>query len=389
MTEKLFWIHPYKTQFEAKVIKITESGVILDKTLFYPRSGNQANDIGHVILNEEKFEIKEVISEGGEIIHELPHKELKKFNIGDRIKGKIDWENRYGLMKAHTSQHILSALIKNKYGIDTSRAFIEKEEILIQLEKEIDKKHLEDVLNEFLSICTIENLEINSKVYSDIETQKLGSKLRGRIMDNDQIRVIEIEKLDFNCCGGTHVKNSTEIGPILIIDFKKNTDIKYILGNKAIKRIAQLNTDLLTLSNNLNVSLDKIISNVEKFIEMNHDLLLDREQLLAKLLKLKFMNPDLKFTHINIYLLNLEIEYNILKRLLTELPQDSLFIIQSEKNKIRIISNSENVKSNEIIDILIEKYRGKGGGNPKNAQCLLKNAPNNILEDIQNIIKKK
>ncbi len=387
MTEKLYWKHPYDTQFEAKVVKIIKEGIILDKTLFYPRSGNQANDIGQIIFNDEKFEVKKVYSEGEEIIHEIHPGELKKFKVGNRIKGILDWENRYALMKAHTSQHILSALFKNKYGINTARAFIEREKVLIQLENDVEKCQLQEVLIEFFSICTLKNIQIKPKIFSLDEAQELGNKLRGNFPSGDLIRIVEIENLDLNCCGGTHIKNSIEIGPILIIEFKKNRDIKYLLGNRAIQRFSQINMELLNLSDKLNTTLENYTRDVKKIIELNQNLQAYQELLISEFFKQKLLNPDLKINNIKLYLINMKIEYKFLKKILDQLPENTLLLIKSEEKKVRIISNTDKIKSDDIAEQLIKNYHGKGGGNPRNAQCLLEREPKDIIRDIQSFIK--
>jgi alanyl-tRNA synthetase len=387
MTEKLYWKHPYDTQFEAIVVKVIKEGIILDKTLFYPRSGNQANDIGQIIFNDEKFEVKNVFSEGEEIIHEILPEKLKKFKVGDRVKGVLNWENRYALMKAHTSQHILSALFKNKYEINTSRAFIEREEVMIQLEKDVEEYQLKEVLIEFFTLCTLKNMEIKPSLFSLDEAQELGKNLRGNFPSGDLIRIVEIENLDLNCCGGTHIRNSTEIGPILIIEFKKNRDIKYLLGNKAIQRLSQINMELMNLSDILNAPLENYARDVMKVIELNQTLLTYQELLISEFFKQKILNPDAEINDFKLYLINMEIEYKSLKKILDKLPKNSLLLIKSEEYKIRIISNTDEIKSDEIAEKLIKNYRGKGGGNPRNAQCLLENEPKDILRDIQSFIK--
>ncbi len=387
MTKKLYWKVPYDTQFEAKIIKIIKEGIILDKTLFYPRSGNQANDIGHIIFNDGEFEVKNVFNEGEEIIHEIDPKELNKFKVGDIVKGVLDWGNRYALMKAHTSQHILSALFMNNYGINTSRAYIEAEEVMIQLEKDVEIHQLQEVFIEFFTLCSLKNIKIKPKLFSLDEAQKLGNKLRGNFPSGDLIRIVEIENLDLNCCGGTHIKNSTEIGPVLIIEFKKKRDIKYLLGNRAIQRFSQINMELLNLSDILNTPLENYARDVKKVIVLNQTLLTYQELLINEFFKQKLLNPDLEINDIKLYLINLEIEYKSLKKILVQLPENSLLLIKSEENKVRIISNTNKLKSDEIAEKLIQNYRGKGGGNPRNAQCLLESEPKDILKDIQSFIK--
>ncbi|MFX1496239.1 MAG: alanine--tRNA ligase-related protein [Promethearchaeota archaeon] len=389
MSEKLYWKNPYDTEFEAKIVKITENGLIFDRTLFYPQSGNQASDIGQVIFNNLKFEIKKVYFEGKDIVHEIALKNFNKFKIGDKIQGAIDWENRYGLMKAHTSQHILSALIKNNHDLNTSRAFIENEEVIIQLDKTLDFPKLTNILTEFLLLCTIKNLEIKTEILTPEQAENIGNIARGLKPEIDQIRVVKIEDLDVNFCGGTHVRNSTEIGPPFLIDFKKNFEIKYLVGNKAIRKISQLNIDLLRISNKLNTNIDKCYENIEKVIEMNQKLQENHDLVITELFKQKLTNPDVRFNNIKIYLINFDIEYKLLKVLLNIIPHDSLLLIKSEAKKIRIYSNAERIHSDELVNKLINKYQGKGGGNPKNAQCSLEKEPEDIIQDLKQLIKKE
>ena len=118
MTEKLYWKTPYDTSFKAKVIGVKEEGVILDRTLFYPQGGGQVSDKG--VLDKEGLilKVETVSKEGNDIIHHISSNVESKIKIGDKVTGEIDWNYRYGVMRAHSSQHILSALIKNKFNID-------------------------------------------------------------------------------------------------------------------------------------------------------------------------------------------------------------------------------------------------------------------------------
>ncbi|MFX1528870.1 MAG: alanine--tRNA ligase-related protein [Promethearchaeota archaeon] len=387
MSEKLYWKNPYDTEFEANIVAITKNGLIFDRTLFYPKSGNQASDVGYIVSNNEKFEVNKVSLEGKDIIHEIPLKEIAKFKIGDKIKGIINWENRYGIMKAHSSQHIFSALIKNKYNINTSRAFIENEEVIIQFDKAINFTKLNNILTEFLLFCTIKNLEIKTEILTTEHAENIGNLARSEKPEVDQIRVVNVKGIDVNFCGGTHVRNSTEIGPPFLIDFKKNLEIKYLVGNKAIEKISQLNLELLKISNKLNTNINKCYENLEKLMEANQKLQKNHDLVINEFFNQKIMNPDFKFDDIKLFLINFEIEYKLLKGLLALLPGNSLLLIMSEKKKVRIYSNVEKIRSNELVNELINRYQGKGGGNPKNAQCSLEKEPKNIIQDIQQIIK--
>ncbi|MFW9829486.1 MAG: alanyl-tRNA editing protein, partial [Candidatus Thorarchaeota archaeon] len=234
MSEKLFWKNSYETEFNAKIIEINNEGVILDKTHFYPESGNQASDCGFLILGDLKFKIDKVSKVGEHILHHISSSFKNKLKIGDIVDGKIDWEYRYGIMKAHTSQHVFSAVVKDKFKIDTIRASLGFEEVFIQISKKIDYRQLKEILNEVNKICTSHNLKVYANILSQQEVKKKSEKLRSKVPDEPNVRLMEIEGLDLVGCGGTHVRNTAEIGNIFIYEFKKGKEIRYCIGNKAL-----------------------------------------------------------------------------------------------------------------------------------------------------------
>ena len=98
MTKKLFWTQPYDKEFKATIIAVRKEGIVLDQTLFYPRSGGQASDRGILKMGNLKFDVEAVSKDGDEIIHQITTDFRDNMNVGDKIIGIIDWEYRYGLM---------------------------------------------------------------------------------------------------------------------------------------------------------------------------------------------------------------------------------------------------------------------------------------------------
>ena len=139
MTEKLYWDNPYDVRFEAKIIDIIDGGVILDKTLFYPEGGNQISDKGVIINQGNTFDVDHVIKREELIIHHISEPFGEKLKKGDNITGEIDWEYRYGIMRAHSSQHVLSAVFKNLLDIDTIRANISFEDVSIHISRSVSE----------------------------------------------------------------------------------------------------------------------------------------------------------------------------------------------------------------------------------------------------------
>ncbi len=388
MSEKLYWEDAYETKFKAQVIAINESGVVLDKTYFYPESGNQVSDRGSLTIGNLKFKVDSVSKDGVDILHYISSDFKNKINIRDEVDGEIDWEYRYGIMKAHTSQHIFSAVIKNKFNLNTVRANLGYEEVFLQISQKVDYKQLNEILTEVNKICTSENLKVNASIVSKKEAEQISEKIRSSIPDEPKVRLMEIKDLDLVCCGGTHIKNTTEIGNVYIYDFKKGTDIRYFIGNKSLLMSSKNNVDLINLANNLNSPLEKINALIHKRLEL---LEIDQEQqkeLSIKLLQFISKSPIKIINNISLFYIDFNIDIKLLNKSLDNFPQNSLIIVKFEIKKIRILSLSDTIDSSKILDKLIQRYGGKGGGNPKSSQGFLGKMPDNLLSEIESLLVK-
>ncbi len=144
-TELLYWDDSYAKEFEATILAVTDKGIVLDKTLFYPFGGGQVSDSGYIIpkINQNvKIKVSTVENEDGKIIHFIKKNDLQKLKPGEKILGKINWERRYEIMKGHTSQHILSATILEKTGTKTLKAILDESEVSIYLNEKITVEDL-------------------------------------------------------------------------------------------------------------------------------------------------------------------------------------------------------------------------------------------------------
>lgn len=386
MTEKLFWENAYETKFNSQVIAIKEEGIVLNKTLFYPESGNQVSDRGELIIRNLKFKVDMVSKDGEDIIHHISSDFKNKIKIGDKVVGEIDWDYRYGIMKAHTSQHIFSAVIKRKFDIDTVRANLNFEDVFLQLSQKIDYKQLKEILIEVNKICSNNNLKVNASIITSKEAVRISEKIRSAIPDESKIRLMEIEDLDLVCCGGTHIKNTTEIGKVYLYDFKKGTEIKYFIGNKGLLMSSTNNIALINLANNLNSPLEKINSLLNKRLELLNDMQEQQKELSSKLLELISKSPIRVINDTSLFYIDFNIDIKLLNKALDNFPQKSLIIVKFEGKKIRILSLSEEIDSNKLLDKLIVKYGGKGGGNPKSSQGFLENMPDDIISEIESLV---
>ncbi len=201
MTKKLFWENPYKVQFDAIVNKIIGNSVVLDATCFYPRGGGQVGDTGY--LNGVRV-VDTRAGEETEIVHILEIKPC--FSAGILVHGEIDWIKRYRIMRLHSAAHIVYYLMKEVFGDDctpSSSGLLDekKDRSDYLLGEKLDKEKL-NVVEEKANQIIRQGYEI--KTWSE----------------NGE-RYWKMELFPTMKCGGTHVKNASEIGGIKVKRGKK------------------------------------------------------------------------------------------------------------------------------------------------------------------------
>jgi misacylated tRNA(Ala) deacylase len=214
MTEEIYLTDSYVKTFKAKVTKVTQEGVILDRTAFYPGGGGLENDVGKMLVNDKEIQVLEVKREFNDIVHKI------KGNLseGDTIEGIIDWERRYSMMKLHTASHIIAAIAYNKYGAMVTGGHISPEYAKDDFNVE-DKNVLTNIINEANDIIK-KNIEVKVYFKPKDEALKIPGivKLMDRNPPNVPIwRIVEIPGIDIQADGGPHVKNTSEIGHIELI----------------------------------------------------------------------------------------------------------------------------------------------------------------------------
>lgn len=225
MNDLLYIKDCYMKEFDAVVEDIQEElNIVLNHTAFYPNSGGQPNDIGTLEHNDTIYNVIDVLKKEGKIIHKVDKPGLKK---GDKIRGRIDWERRYKLMRYHTASHILATAIHNETGaeITGNQLYLDKARVDFSLEN-FDRALMngfEKKANEIIS----KNLPVQTRILDREEAFKIPSlvKLRKVLPETiKDIRVVDIfnDSFDFDhqACGGTHLKNTSEIGEIEIFELE-------------------------------------------------------------------------------------------------------------------------------------------------------------------------
>jgi alanyl-tRNA synthetase len=212
MTERLYYTDAYTTQFTATVIEVAGDRVYLDRTLFYPTSGGQPHDLG--TLGGEP--IADVVDENDRIAHVVARP--SRLTVGQQITGTLDWTRRHDHMQQHTGQHLLSAVFEDLFGHKTVSVHFGDEYATLDLDVDMlsaDRTaRAERRANELVMEGHL--------VHVSFENAATATGLRKPSDREGEIRIVEIAGIDRSACGGTHVRNTAEIGPVTIRRVEKS-----------------------------------------------------------------------------------------------------------------------------------------------------------------------
>jgi alanyl-tRNA synthetase len=231
MTDRLYYHDSYLTRFEARVLDVSPERhcIYLDRTAFYPTSGGQPFDTGRLA----GIEVEEVIDEESRIAH-LLREPLLETLVETEITGLIDWPRRFDHMQQHTGQHLLSAILIDMFDAPTVSFHLGAEASTIDIGRTLDSDELRRAEHRANEIV-FENRPV-AVTYQD-STEDLA--LRKPTEREGAIRIVSIKDLDRSACGGTHVRATGEIGPILIRKLDRirgNMRIEFLCGMRAVER---------------------------------------------------------------------------------------------------------------------------------------------------------
>ncbi len=233
MTELLYMDDSYLREFEAQVVEVSGDRVMLDRTAFYPVGGGLPSDTGVLLKEGEEYRVEEVRKEGGKVWHMVPGHSLSP---GDSVRGVIDWDRRYRVMRMHTALHALIAVMNQKFGVlvTGNKVAPDRSRVDVNLEKP-DRELVEKVIaetNEELA----KGLPVKIYYLPREEAMKIPGivKLAKALPPSVQkLRIVEIEGLDIQADGGPHVSNTKEVGKIVFLKLenkgKNNRRIHFTL----------------------------------------------------------------------------------------------------------------------------------------------------------------
>lgn len=225
MTEELFREDAACLQCEARITAIDERGLQLERTVFYPQGGGQAGDTG-VLRRADGRELAIADTRKGaapgEILHlPAPGAALDGWAVGERVTAMVDAVRRRRLMRFHTATHLLCALVP--HPVDGCSITADYARLDFHMTEPLDK----DALNAGIARLVAGAHPVRHRWISEAELDASPGLVRSMSVQpprgQGRVRVLEIEGVDLQPCGGTHVANSAEVGAVVVTRIEKKS----------------------------------------------------------------------------------------------------------------------------------------------------------------------
>ena len=226
MTDLLFQTDSYLQEFDARVTGVQPEtrAVILDQTAFYPAGGGQPCDFGTLTIDGVSYPVTSVKKQGAEVSHFLGGEANLPAATGAAAHGKIDWARRHQLMRTHTALHVLCGVVFRDYGALVTGGDMEPLKGRMDFEFERMRGELVREIEAAVNLEIGAGRDVRVKILPRAEAFQIPDLIRTKINllpeGIQQIRTVEIVGLDLQADGGTHVRNTSEVGRIRVTDYK-------------------------------------------------------------------------------------------------------------------------------------------------------------------------
>jgi alanyl-tRNA synthetase len=386
-TRRRYYDDAFEREFDAHVVSCCEPAVhggvtaweiVLDSTAFYPTSGGQPHDLGK--LNDAN--ILDVRDEGDEIIH------LVDRNVpAGPVHCCLDWGRRFDHMQQHTGQHLLSAVFQERFGRPTVSFHLGADACTIDLRGPEPSEEILEGAERAANQIIFEDRPITVRYGTPEQLATLGVR---KEVDRDGIlRAIEIEGVDLQPCGGTHVKRTAQIGMVLVRDCSKvrqDWRVEFLCGRRAERAARQDFLRLRDVAQSLKCAAEDVVASAGRAVEERDSHFKNARALAQRLAQLdagaaiqstppaangarliaRVFQEDTQAEYLNHFATELA-KTERTTALLGRFPCGHLIFAQHPSCAADL---------NALLKQVLKEFGGKGGGTPHFARGRLDNAAN-------------
>ena len=399
MTERLYYADPYCREFDATVRRVDRRDgrtlVALDRTAFYPTSGGQPFDIGTLEVSQpvaRPFQGREGGAESpaphsvvdvfdddaGTVLHVLDEHQSRELDpeVGQPVRGTIDWLRRFDHMQQHSGQHVLSAAFDRLSAARTISFHLGTSVSTIDLARELSREEIAAAETEANRVVW-EDRPVTIRFVSAQQAAAL--PLRKETAREGTLRLIDIEGFDLSACGGTHVARTGAIGVIAIGSverFKGGQRVEFFCGRRALGKFQSMRDALGGAVRLLSVLPEELPGAIER---LQNDAR-DRQRALTALQQdlAGYRASELAATAEltaagHLVLRSADTDANGLKALASAIvsrPGFLVVLVGTARPALVVVARSKDgsAAANQVVAALTAKFGGRGGGKPDLAQ---------------------
>lgn len=369
MTKKLYYNSPYLHSWETTIKDITEKeeGIFLTltETAFYPEGGGQPADVGTI----NGVNVLDVFTDGEEVIHKIERR-LEE----SKVTCELDWKKRFDHMQQHSGQHLLSAICLQLFNARTVSFHLGSDFVTIDL----------DILSLTEEQLQTIELEVNKQIYANrsihsyfVTKEKLEELPLVKLPKvTENIRIVEIEGIEYNACGGTHVSRTGEIGIIKLFKTEKQKNgyrLFFKCGYRALADYSDALSVLSTIAGTFNTGRNNILDRFQKAEQEKKDLELQLKLIQEKLLTIESGELLAKAEADMIAVVFEDKSFKDLKSLAQKIKEEkeiNLLLASISENKLLLNCNGEQeISCGKLFKEFLPIHNGKGGGNDCSAQA--------------------
>lgn len=381
MTQRLYYDDAYLTAFEAEVLDVDplEQGarLRLSATAFYPTSGGQMHDLGTLA----GVDVVDVVEANGEIWHHLVA--VPDCSVGDRVSGNVDAERRAHHRQQHTGQHVLSRVLEEDYGLDTESSRLGESGNTLDVAGTRLKMQDLDALEARCHEIFLRALPVS--VHFVDEEQAARWEVRAKKSRSGRVRVIEVEGVDRCACGGTHVRNTAEIGALACSHLEKvrgGQRIHFLCGARAVEARRTSARRLHDLATSLTTGEDQLLEAIQNLKAEVKALQRGRQQVAEALVDARLPGwleaaidvevdgTPLRWVHRDLDEVEALALGGALRRLVSK-PGivASVTAVSGERGQLVLARSAElDVDCRELLAFALAPWGGRGGGSADRAQ---------------------
>lgn len=366
-TQRLFDIDSKLCEFDAVVLECSarEDGqfdVILDKTAFFPNEGGQACDVGTL----GGIAVWSVDEHSGVIVHKV----ADALDVGDTVRGVIEWEPRFRKMQNHTGEHIISGLVFKHFGYNNVGFHLGADDVTADFDGELtdkDIRRIERLANDAVFACR----GVKATYPEPCELEKM--QYRSKLDITEGVRIVEIEGVDKCACCAPHVENTGEVGLIKILDFiryKGGVRVHMQCGLDALDDYNARCEQIRRVSMAISAKQGEIACGVDRLLEEQGRLkseisALKREIMAYKLAKLEYTDASICLFDDTTDMIAAR---NFVNEAVKKTGRVCALFCGNDDDGYKYIMASETVDLKANVAIISATIGGRGGGSAKMIQ---------------------